>query len=534
MESLQAFLHNDLVLLFAILTLGCLLGRIKVAGVELTASGGVLFVALVFGHFHYALPDEIGAFGFAFFIYAIGFGAGPRFFQTFRKNGIRFGLVAFFVTVVASLTAIGCMYLFNLNPLILPGILAGSLTSTSTMAAAYEIVKDPIMSVGYGITYPFGLIGLLLMIQFLPNWLRINLREEAQKVKAEQTSDAEEDRSFQYRAFHVLNPGVAGIPLRELNLRKLTGIGIVAIKHEGRVLLPHADSILHLHDRVLAEGKLKQLLEMEEYIGPEVEDETISEVENITARVVINRKNAINRTVRDLKLSQTMHVLITRLQRSGIDLPLDANIKLERGDIVTITGPSENLHLAITMLGREEHKIYETDMFTFSAGLLLGLVLGSIKLPFINTSVGNAGGLIFTGILLGYLRNFGPFSGRVPVAARYILQELGLMLFLAVIGAKAGNNLLSYIISSGPAIFVTGALITTVTLITTLFFCQKVLRLDWNTSFGATTGGVTSTVALKIVTQKADSQYAVLGYAGVYAFANILLTLLGHAIVVIF
>ncbi len=319
--------------------------------------------------------------------------------------------------------------------------------------------------------------------------------------------------------------------MRELKLRQLAGVGIISIHRGDSVELATADSILQLNDRVLAEGKLEDLLKLEEYIGPEVALETCNDAVQRTERVVINRKGIFGRSFRQLAMTKRYGVLVTRLQRGGIDLPVSADLMVERGDILTITGADKNVEAAIAELGRREHKIYETDIFTFSAGLLLGIFVGMIKWPIVDASLGNAGGLLFMGILLGYLRNFGPFSGRVPVAARYILQELGLLLFLAGIGTKAGQGLIEHLRDAGLAIFVTGALVTSVTLLATLWFCHRILRFDWNTSFGATTGGVTSTVALKIVTRAADSQYAVLGYAGVYAFANILLTMLGQFIV---
>lgn len=532
MELLQNFLQNDLAVLFLILTLGCLLGKLCISGLELSSSGGVLFVALAFGHFHYTLSDKIGTFGFAFFIYAIGFGAGPRFFQTFRKNGIKFGLTAIFVAVIASGVAILCAYLFNLPRLLLPGILAGSLTSTATLAAAYELVKDPIISVGYGITYPFGLIGLLLLIQYLPKFLHINLKKEAEKVQDVETEE-QENHDFQRRVFCMRNPGIVGITLKELNLRQLSGIGLLTVKRGEKIELANADTVLQLDDHVLAEGHLPNLLEMEEYIGPEVVDKAIHGYQYETVRVVINSSHIINHSISELQLAHDLGIIITQIQRSGVDLAVNPNTKLERGDIVTIVGRENKLKHTVALLGRQEHKIFETDIFTFSAGLVLGLVLGMIKWPIINVSIGNAGGLLFMGILLGYLRNFGPFSGRVPLAARYILQELGLLLFLASIGTSAGEGLVEQLLTAGPKIFATGVLITTITLITTVYFCHYVLKFDWNTTFGATTGGVTSTVALKIVTREAESQYAVLGYAGVYAFANILLTMLGQAILLL-
>jgi len=524
-------LENDLALLFIILSLGCLAGRLRVAGVELSAAGGVLFVALVFGHFDFVLPGEISSFGFAFFIYAIGFGAGPRFFQAFRRNGVRYGLVALFVALVAAAVAMTCAALFDLPTLILPGVLGGALTSTSTLAAAYELVSDPLLYVAYGITYPFGLIGLLFLVQFLPGLLHIDLKKEAEQVSELRPEPEEEENVSQRRVYQVQNPGIIGVPLRDLQLRQWTGTGIVTIKRGNRVMIANADSKLEHLDHVLAEGRLDQLLELGEFIGPEVVDEEITEEGNETVRVVVTLGHAFNRSLRELRLTPDFGVILTRLQRAAIDVPVNPDMRLERGDIVTLAGPPAKLRRAIDFLGRAERKIFETDIFTFSAGLVLGIVLGRIEWPLIHTSIGNAGGLLFMGITLGYLRNFGPFSGRVPVAARFILQELGLLLFLAGVGTSAGGGLVENLGRFGLSIFLTGVLVTTITLLASLLFCRYVVKFDWNTSFGATTGGVTSTVALKLVTAASESQYAVLGYAGVYAFANILLTLLGQLMV---
>lgn len=533
---MDVLFDNTLVLLFTLLVLGALLGRLKIRGIELSASGGVLFVALAFGHWGYALPDLIGTFGFAFFIYAIGFGAGPRFFQMFRQNGMRFGLIAVFVAVVSSLVAVLCVNLFDLPIILLPGILAGALTSTSTLAAAYELTREPLMSVGYGITYPFGLIGLLVLIQVVPRWLRVNLRREAEDKGIRDSEEEEPSRftdEFEKRIFRVQNPGVCRIPLRKLRLRQLAGVGIVWVRRGERVFHANADTELEPYDHVLAEGKRSDLLELESYMGPEVVDEQVQDQHDVTRRVSVSQAFAHNRTPRQLGLAKDFNVVLTRLQRGGIDMPVTPDMKLERGDVVTLTGPEERMHLAVSLLGREERKIYETDMFTFSTGLLVGVLLGMVKIPILSASLGNAGGLLFSGILFGYLRNFGPFSGRVPIAARYILQELGLLLFLATVGSQAGEGLVKHLAESGLPIFITGACITIITLISTLAFCRYGIGFDWNTSFGATTGGVTSTVALKVVTEEANSQYPVLGYAGVYAFATILLTILGQVLVLL-
>ncbi|MBN2384547.1 hypothetical protein JXQ70_16860 [bacterium] len=535
MQSVQLFLNNELGLLFSILACGCLLGKIAINKIELSASGGVLFVALFLGHYGYLLPDTVSTIGFALFIYAIGFGAGPRFLQAFRRNGIKYALVALFVVIIAAVTALCCAEIFHFPRVFLPGILAGALTQTSTLAAAYEVTRDPLLSVSYGITYPFGLIGMLILIRILPQLLGIDLKQEAAQLDVNPAEDDLENgmspnSSPLVRAYVIRESDWVGKTLRELDFRNKTGLIILSIRRNLEFFQALCETSLELGDHILVEGPLNNHLAFSQQIGPEIFDDSLLTPHSASARVVINRKQVLNKSIRELGLPQFFHVFISRFQRGSIDLEVNPDLMLERGDIVTINGPENGVKNATHFLGREEHKIFETDILTFSAGLFLGIILGQIRWPLINTSIGNAGGLLFMGILLGHLRNFGPFSGRVPVAARYVLQELGLLLFLAGIGTKAGQGLLEHLFNKGFSIFLSGVLVTSITLIATILFCRLLMRFDWNTSFGATTGGVTSTVALKIITEEADSGYPILGYAGVYAFANILLTMLGQII----
>lgn len=531
MEHLTTVLANPIALLFTILVLGTLLGKVKLHKIELSSAGGVLFVALIFGHYGFSLPDELGSLGFALFIYSIGFGAGPRFFQTFRRNGLKYVAVALVVVIVATATAVTGARVFNFSLKLLPGILAGALTSTSTLASAYQVTNDPVISVGYGITYPFGLIGLLMMIQYLPKIMKIDLKQEALEQRTIVTEDESETiENSSQRIYSVENPELIGRRLKDLDIPRSKQVLVRSIRHDDETDLAGADTILSRHDHILVEGAIEHLVGMESFIGPEVVDRSLLASQYQTVRVVINKKQVVGKSLRDLGLIKKYMVLLTRIQRTGVDLNVNPDIKLERSDIVTLVGKPNSLPLAVETLGRKEHRIFETDMFTFCVGLFAGLILGMIKLPGINTEIGSAGGLLFAGIILGYLRNFGPFSGRVPLAARFILQELGMLLFVAAIGTKAGVGLVDHLLLSGLEIFVTGACVTTFTLLATVLFSRYILHFDWNTSFGATTGGVTSTVALQVITAEAESNYAVLGYAGVYAFANIVLTILGQLV----
>ena len=530
---LNELLQNDIILLTTILVIGIFIGKLKINSVAMSSSGGVLLAALLFGHFGFKLPPGLSTFGFAFFIYAVGFSAGPRFFQSFRANGLKFVLIAVFVVIIACGVAISMSMLFHLPLIMLPGILGGALTSTATLAAAYEIVQDPSIPVAYGVTYPFGLLGLLLFIQFFTRGLDIDLRSEAEQAKPTDDEGEDEDVVLQKRVYQVLNPGVVERTLKELNLRDLAGAIIVRIKRDHSIFRANAESKLHLNDHVLAEGPLGNLLELEEYLGREIVDNDLVEREKTAATVIVTNKKAVGKSVKELQLPSKYGVIFTHFRRGPVEMTITPDVVLERGDVLTLTGDKAQLKKAISKLGRGEEKKHETDIFMFCLGLLAGVVVGTVKLPLINTSIGMAAGLLMSGIFVGYFRHYGYYSGRMPRAARYILQELGMLFFLATVGVQAGQGLAEQLAKSGVALFVTGASVTLITLVCTLFFCRFVMKFDWNTSFGATTGGVTSTVALKMITDKAESQYALLGYAGVYAISNILLTLIGQVLVVV-
>ncbi|MFC1850103.1 TrkA C-terminal domain-containing protein [candidate division CSSED10-310 bacterium] len=200
-----------------------------------------------------------------------------------------------------------------------------------------ETIK-PNLSVGYGITYPYGLLGLLILIQFLPRLMHVDLKEEADKIKGvDLEEEEEENHAFLTRIYSVQNQDLDGKTLKELNLRKATGILILTIKHGKTVKMAHADSVLRLDDHVMAEGRLNNLIEFEDYMGQEVMDDMIYEHHHSTAPVVINRRYAVNRSISELKLAQNLDIIVTRIQRGGIDLGIHPDIALERGDIITLT-----------------------------------------------------------------------------------------------------------------------------------------------------------------------------------------------------
>ncbi len=227
--------------------------------------------------------------------------------------------------------------------------------------------------------------------------------------------------------------------------------------------------------------------------------------------------------------------IVNRISRGGVDLPVSMKTRIQAGDYLVVSGPKQNLDEVTQLLGRTATPIHETDLLTFAIGIAVGLLVGfsTIKIGQFPISIGSAGGLLAAGLVVGWARVRHPFFGRVPRPARYILMELGLLLFLTAIGVRAGSQLVEGVRTAGVRLFAAGACVTLLPLLAGVLYGKFVLKLNPAILFGSVCGGLTSTPALGIITKQADSNVPAIGYAGVYAFSNIVLALAGQLVMLV-
>jgi putative transport protein len=213
----------------------------------------------------------------------------------------------------------------------------------------------------------------------------------------------------------------------------------------------------------------------------------------------------------------------------AVSLPFNNNMLVNKGDRLHITGEEDRVHLLAELIGHIDAEVEETDLMTFAFGIVAGIVLGVILIKVGNLSIGlgGAGGLMLAGILIGYLRSVHPTFGRVPAAARHLLMDLGLMLFMASVGLKAGGGIIEALTSVGPSLFLCGVALTISPVVAGYIFGRKVLKMNPALLLGSITGAMTSTPSLNVVNEAAQSPLPSLGYAGTYTFANVLLTFAG-------
>jgi putative transport protein len=545
---------NPVALLFAVLGLGYLVGRTKIHGFELGSISGVLFVGLFFGHFGYTFNPTVQSMGFVLFIFSVGLQAGPSFFSVLRKDGARYFALAVVIAVTGFSLALVFSKLLGLEPGAAAGLLAGGLTSSPTLAAAQEAIRagdiplppgltaDQLMtnvSTAYAITYIFGLVGLIMIIRFLPRMTGVDLVAEAASLESQRRGGAEDRaqglRDITVRAYRLTNADLTGRPIGDV-LEALPGrMSVEKIRRRGEFVPVTPELELELDDEICFVGFHQEFTGHPGTLGPELSDPELLDVSLESSRIVLLRSKIKKVTTSLEQITSRAGCFVSRVERLGVEIPLQGDIDMQGGDVVHVTGPAARLKEVGEAVGHIERETEETDLVTFAIGITAGLLLGgfSISIAGISVGLGTAGGLLAAGLVIGYLRVLHPTFGRVPGAARWIFMELGLMLFMAGVGVRAGSGILETLAASGFSLFVAGIAVTSVPVLAGYLFGRVVLSLNPVYLLGAITGSMTSGASLSIVTGAAQSSLPALGYTGAYAFANVLLTVAGSVILLL-
>jgi len=552
---LELLSENVLLLIFTVIGLGYLVGNIRIAGIQAGPVIGVLLVGLVFGHLGFSAPAGASSFGFALFIFSVGIQAGPTFFSAFAADGLRYVTLAFVVAGTAVALTFGLTQLLDLEHGFSAGLLAGALTSTPTLAGAQDAVNSGIaalpdgisaskvlenISVGYAITYIFGTVGMILAVRFFPRIAGIDLPAEAAQLARERGLKRGRRRGIGgklpiVRAYRV-SERVVGKTVAQVQAEAGNIQGKVLRVKRGSKLLDGTP------DLVFEEGDIASFiaaLDVHESARKgddyDVLDPDLLNYQVTTQEIIVADTKVVGKTLKDLDMPQQFGCFATGLARASIELPLDSALPLQKGDRLDVVGEKSNLVRLAESIGFVEKEVEETDLATFAFGMIGGILIGLITIALGNLSIGlgTAGGLLIVGIIIGYLGSVMPTFGRVPAPARYVLMELGLMLFMAGVGLNAGGGVVEALTSVGPLIILSGILVTLVPALVAYLVGRRILHMNPALLLGSITGAMTSTPALNVVTEAARSGVPALGYAGTYTFANVLLTFAGALMVML-
>jgi putative transport protein len=527
-----------MLVLFTILALGALLGSFSWRGISL-GTAGVLFAALIFGHLGLSVPKAVMDLGLLLFVYAVGLQAGPRFFRMFRKQGLRYVTIGIAVAFTGALTTLGLALLLRLPDDLAAGLYTGALTCTPALAAALDAFARVLpeapaaVSVGYGVAYPFSMIGVVLLVQFLPRLLKRNLKAEDAAWLAEQQKDVP---SLVVRQLRLTNPNMDGVSLREMDPHRLAHVNITRVRRGDKVSLATPNFTLHLGDILMMVGPHSEMEKMKLVLGEETEVPMDMNSSIATQDMELTSSAFSGKTLAELNIWETHGVIITRIRRQGLEISPVGSVTLEMGDGLHVVGDRQEVQEFIQQAGGDPRKSEETNMLPYLLGLVLGVSLGLI--PFhlasgVDVKLGIAGGAFLVSLLLGHFGRIGPLRLVVPAAARNLTRELGLMLFLAGAGTTAGAKLVQVIQEQGWSLLLAGAVVTILSAAVGLFLTIKVFKLETLGALGALTASMTNPPGLSAANNQTLTDQATLAYASVYPSALIFKILFAQLLVIL-
>ena len=514
-------LSNSYFALFLIVTIGFILGRIKIFGLSLDVSA-VIFVALVLGHYGVIIPSDFQNLGLVLFIFTIGIQAGPGFFESFKKEGRQLALFATLLILLSGIITVIGITFFSIDKNIAVGLFTGALTSTPGLAAAIDYTNSPLASIGYGVAYPFGVIGVILFIRFLPKILKISLQKSEEDYNSKMK---EEFPEILRRNFVVENENIFDKSIGDLRIRFMTKAVISRVVHNNIAAAPTPQTILYKGDLVKAVGTKEALQSVELLIGRPTEEEIPLDPSYDVRTVLLTNKEVVNKTIGQINLLHTYNATITRIRRSGIDISPTPNSKLLFGDKLIVASSKANMEIVSRIFGNDSKRLSDTDILPVALGIILGVLVGKINIAMgsFTFALGLTGGVLMVALVLSKIGKTGPVLWTMSGAANQLLRQFGLILFLAAVGTDAGSSIVETFQKYGAQLFIFGAAITIFPMIVAALAGKYIFKMNILTLIGGISGSMTSTPGLAAADSMTETNAHSIAYATVYPVAIVLL-----------
>lgn len=537
--------HQDMVF-FLVIGIGYIIGNLRIGSFSMGSVAGVLFAGLIFGYFGFRISGSSQMVGFALFIFSVGYQAGPGFVAVLKQDGLKYFILAIVVASTGFGLAAVWAYFLTLPPGMSAGLLAGGLTSSPTLAAAQDAVnsgsvsiaegwtKDQIIdniAMGYAVTYIFGLVGLIIMMKYMPKFLKLDLVKESKDFESGNNENYNLPENVVLRTYRVTNPEIESMTLEDLKEAYWDKTSVVKVKRENS-FYPIDEDGLVVGNIIEVLGPRKYFTDKISKIAEEIHTEWKSDNAQDTAQVIITNSDVFGFTLGELQINRRFGLLLMEIRRAGKHIVHNENTILKKGDVLTVIGAPHQIEAMGEYMGKIERDGVETDMTTLAFGIVVGLMIGSLSVTFggVSLGLGSAGGLLASGLFIGYRRSVKPTFGQLPEATRWFLMEFGLLLFMAGVGMRAGGGILDTLQQNGVSLVLAGICVTIVPILVGYFVGRKLLNISPALIFGAITGAMTSGAALSVVIKEAKSPVPALGYTGTYAFANVLLVIAGSLI----
>lgn len=543
--------HSILLLSFVI-ALGIQLGKIKIFGVSLGITF-VLFVGIIMGHFGITINPHVihffQEFGLILFVYSVGMQVGPGFFSSFRQGGITLNMLACGVIFLGVLTTIVIHYVTNIPMPTMVGILSGAVTNTPGLGAAQQAfsdmhgVSDNSIPMGYAVAYPLGVIGIILSTIIIRYVFRVSFQKENEMLEKEDNSHANGAIPI---SLVVKNPAIFNKKVREIsNLLEHRDFVISRIwrDNDKKIEMVSADTVLQENDKVFVITTEQDAETLKIFIGEAIDMERKQwirmESQFINRRILITKPELNGKHLGDLKLRKLYGINITRINRAGVDLVAKPNLTLQVGDRVNVVGTEASIANVEKVLGNSLKRLNEPNLIAIFVGIALGIFLGSIPMTFPGIpqpiKLGLAGGPLIVAILISRFGYHYKLITYTTQSANFMLREVGIAMFLACVGLRAGDGFVDTIINDGGFAWIGyGVIITMLPLLTIGFIARYFFKINYFTLMGLIAGSTTDPPALAYSNQTAGNDAPSVGYATVYPLTMFLRVLTAQLLILFF
>ena len=543
-------------LLYAIvIAIGVYLGKIKIGGISLGVTF-VLFAGILAGHVGFTGPKEILTFvqdfGLILFVFMIGMQVGPGFFESFKKGGVTLNMLSATAILLNILVMFGCYYLFfdTSNPQNLPmmvGTLYGAVTNTPGLGAANEALLSvfpngaPSIANGYACAYPLGVVGIIGATILIKYITRVDMAAEEEQLNEEEAANPHAKPHNMH--LRVENTYIAGRTLREVSEFLNRDIVCSRLLHDGEVSIPNSKTTFEVGDELLVVCAEADAEAIKAFIGPEIDaewDREKDEVQHfVSRRIIVTRPEMNGKTLGKMHFSSVYGVNVTRISRQGMDLFAGRNHHFHVGDRVMVVGPEENVNRVAEIMGNSVKRLDAPNIATIFVGIMVGIIFGS--LPFaipgmpVPLKLGIAGGPLIIAILIGRFGYRMKLVTYTTTSANMMLREIGLVLFLASVGIKAGAGFWDTVVQGDGLKYVgCGFLITIIPILIVGTIARLKFKFNYFTIMGMLAGTYTDPPALAYANASCSKEAPAVGYSTVYPLSMFLRIFTAQIVVLFF
>jgi putative transport protein len=542
---------HAVLILSAVATLGLALGNLKVRGIGLGIAG-VLFSGIVFGHFHlgidHGILEFVRDFGLVLFVFTIGLQVGPGFFTSLRKEGLPLNLMAAVIVLLGAACALALTFIFKIDLAAAVGLFSGATTNTPSLGAAQQAMKSmasidaarlELPALGYAVAYPFGIIGIIFSMVFFRAVFRVKPEQEETAFQKERHNG---DAHLERMNLIIENENLNGVMIRELPGKRELRVNISRIRFAGEdeVHTAWGEMPVHVGDSILAAGSKERLEKFRLIVGDISPVDLMKMPGDVTfRRVVVTRAEALGKSVGEIGFNELYGVTVTRVVRAGVEMPANASLRLQFGDVLNVVGSESEIARVAESVGNSSKALNRTNFIAVFIGIALGILAGVAPIHIagvpIPVRLGVAGGPLLAAILLSRIGNIGPVVWHMPDNANIALRELGIVLFLACVGLKAGDRFVEVILRGDGVLWMAcAAAITLLPLLIVGAFGRLVMKLNFMNLCGLLAGSMTDPPALAFANATAGSDAPSLAYAAVYPLTMLLRIVVAQLLVLVF